>query len=181
MSNKQTKGQPGRRKVSFSSLIILVLLGIAFYFASGSLPGQQAEPPPQTAQADAGSAGQSSPETPPAAVAEQRPGEKDTVFAYLKEYGRLPDYYLTKEEARKLGWEGGSLEEYAPGKVIGGDRFGNFEGLLPKKSGRSWTEADIGTMGKPSRGAQRIVFSSDGLIYFTKDHYESFEKLGEAD
>ena len=65
--------------------------------------------------------------------------------------------------------------------MIGGDRFGNFEGLLPKKSGRSWTEADIGTMGKPSRGAQRIVFSSDGLIYFTKDHYESFEKLGEAD
>ena len=101
MSNKQTKGQPSRRKVSFSSLIILVLLGIAFYFASGSLPGQQAEPPPQTAQADAGSAGQSSPETPPAAVAEQMPGEKDTVFAYLKEYGRLPDYYLTKDEARK--------------------------------------------------------------------------------
>ena len=100
MSNKQTKGQPGRRKVSFSSLIILVLLGIAFYFASGSLPGKQAEPPPQTAQADAGSAGQSSTETPPAAVAEQRPGEKDTVFAYLKEYGRLPDYYFTKDEAR---------------------------------------------------------------------------------
>ena len=181
MSNKQTKGQPGRRKVSFSSLVILALLGIAFYFASGSLPGQQAEPPSQTAQADAGSAGQSSPETLPAAVAEQRPGEKDTVFAYLKEYGRLPDYYLTKEEARKLGWEGGGLEAYAPGKMIGGDRFGNFEGLLPKKSGRRWTEADIGTMGKTSRGAQRIVFSSDGLIYFTKDHYESFEKLGEAD
>ena len=116
MSNKQTKGQPGRRKVSFSSLIILVLLGIAFYFASGSLPGQQADPPPQTAQADAGSAEQSSPETPPAAVAEQRPGEKDTVFVYLKEYGRLPDYYLTKEEARKLGWEAEALRRTLPAR-----------------------------------------------------------------
>ena len=181
MSNKQTKGQPGRRKVSFSSLIILVLLGIAFYFASGSLPGQQAAPPSQTAEAAAGLTEQAAPETSSPAKTEQRPGEKDTLFAYLKEYGKLPDYYITKDEARKLGWEGGGLEAYAPGKMIGGDRFGNFEGLLPKKSGRSWTEADIGTMGKPSRGAQRIVFSSAGLIYFTKDHYESFEKLGEAD
>ena len=181
MSNQQTKGQPGRRKVSFSSLIILALLGIAFYFASGSLPGQQAEPPSHTAGASAASAGQASLESLPASAAEQKPGEKDTVFAYLKEYGKLPDYYITKDEARKLGWEGGGLEAYAPGKMIGGDRFGNFEGLLPKKSGRSWTEADIGTMRKTSRGSQRIVFSSDGLIYFTKDHYESFEKLGEAD
>lgn len=181
MSNKQTKRQPGRRKISLSSLIILILLGIAFYFASGGLPGQQAKLPTQTADTAVRPAEEASPETLPVLVAEQRPGEKDTVFAYLIEYGKLPDYYITKNEARKLGWEGGGLEAYAPGKMIGGDRFGNFEGLLPKKSGRSWTEADIGTMGKPSRGAQRIVFSSDGLIYFTQDHYESFEKLGEAD
>lgn len=178
MSNKQTNKQPGRKKTSLSSLIILILLGIAFYFASGSLPGQQAEPPPQAADAAIGAAQQAS---LPAKQAEQKPGEKDTVFAYLKEHGKLPDYYMTKAEARKLGWEGGGLGAYAPGRMIGGDRFGNFEELLPKQSGRSWTEADIGTMGKSSRGAERIVFSSDGLIYFTKDHYESFEKLGEAD
>ena len=178
MSNKQTKGQPGRRKVSFSSLVILALLGIAFYFASGSLPGQPAEPPSQTAQVDAGSAGQSSPETPPAAVAEQRPGEKDTVFAYLKEYGRLPDYYLTKEEARKLGWEGGSLEAYAPGKMIGGDRFGNFEGLLPKKSGRSWTEADIGTMGKPNSERSASCFQAMGSSTLRRTTMKASRSLG---
>ena len=181
MSNRQTGRQPGRKKLSFSSLIILILLGIAFYFASGNLPGQKAEPASQPVEAAAGAAEQATPETPVQARAEQRPGEKDTVFAYLKAYGRLPDYYITKNAARKLGWEGGGLEDYAPGRMIGGDRFGNFEGLLPKKPGRGWTEADIGTMGKSSRGAERIVFSSDGLIYFTKDHYESFEKLGEAD
>ncbi|MBO4449312.1 MAG: ribonuclease, partial [Clostridiales bacterium] len=78
------------------------------------------------------------------------------------------------KEARSLGWSGGSLEEYAPGKCIGGDRYGNYEGLLPEKKGRQYTECDIGTLGKSSRGAKRIVFSNDGLIYYTKDHYKTF-------
>ena len=75
------------------------------------------------------------------------------------------------------GWEGGSLEKYLPGKCIGGDRFGNREGLLPDAPGRTWTECDINTLGASSRGAERIVFSNDGLIYYTGDHYDSFELL----
>jgi len=89
----------------------------------------------------------------------------------------LPDNFFTKKEAEKLGWSGGGLQSYAPGKCIGGDRFGNYEGLLPKKSGRTYTECDIDTLGRSSRGAKRIVFSNDGLIYYTDDHYESFELL----
>jgi len=100
---------------------------------------------------------------------------KDDVALYLHTYGHLPSNYITKKEAQALGWEGGSLEPYAPGKSIGGDRFGNYEGILPK--GKSYTECDIGTKGKKSRGAKRIVFSSDGLIYYTDDHYETFELL----
>ena len=76
-----------------------------------------------------------------------------------------------------LGWEGGSLEPYAPGKSIGGGYSGNYEGLLPDANGRKWTECDINTRGKKSRGAERIVFSNDGLIYYTGDHYESFTLL----
>ena len=101
---------------------------------------------------------------------------EDVAF-YLYTYGKLPGNYITKDEARKLGWEGGSVEKYAPGCAIGGDTFGNREGLLPKASGRVYYECDIDTDGANSRGAKRIVFSNDGLIYYTDDHYESFTLL----
>lgn len=102
---------------------------------------------------------------------------KEDVALYIYTYGCLPMNFMTKNEARDLGWEGGGLEKYAPGMCIGGDRFGNYEGLLPDAPGRVWTECDIDTLGKSSRGAKRIVFSNDGLIYYTDDHYESFTQL----
>lgn len=102
---------------------------------------------------------------------------KEDVSFYIECYGELPQNYLTKKEAEKLGWSGGSLERYAPGKVIGGSRFGNYEGLLPEAKGRIYYECDIDTQGKKSRGPKRIVFSNDGLIYYTADHYKTFELL----
>ena len=102
---------------------------------------------------------------------------KDDVALYIHTYGKLPGNFITKKEAQKLGWSGGSLEPYAPGKSIGGDNFGNYEELLPKKKGRKYYECDIDTKGKNKRGAKRIIFSNDGLVYYTKDHYESFELL----
>ena len=100
---------------------------------------------------------------------------KEDVALYIHLYGHLPDNFITKKEAQDLGWSGGSLEKYAPGKCIGGDRFGNYEGLLPK--GKKYTECDIDTLGAKSRGAKRIVYSEDGCIYYTDDHYESFTLL----
>lgn len=102
---------------------------------------------------------------------------KDDVALYIHTYGHLPDNFITKKDAQTLGWPGGSLEPYAPGKCIGGSRFGNYEGLLPEADGRTYTECDIDTLGADSRGAKRIVFSNDGLIYYTEDHYKSFELL----
>lgn len=102
---------------------------------------------------------------------------KEDVALYIHLYGRLPDNFITKKEAQQLGWTGGSLEPYAPGCCIGGSRFGNYEGLLPEANGRTWTECDINTLGADSRGAERIVFSNDGLIYYTGDHYKTFELL----
>ncbi len=99
----------------------------------------------------------------------------EDVSLYLVTYGELPDNFITKAEARELGWTGGGLEPYAPGKCIGGDRFGNYEGLLPED--RDYHECDIDTLGAKSRGAKRLVFSGDGLIYYTEDHYESFTLL----
>lgn len=102
---------------------------------------------------------------------------KDEVALYIHLYQELPPNFITKKEAQKLGWSSGSLEKYAPGKSIGGDRFGNYEGNLPDKKGRKYTECDIDTKGASKRGAKRIVFSNDGLIYYTEDHYETFELL----
>ena len=102
---------------------------------------------------------------------------KEDVARYLHEYGQLPRNFITKNEARALGWNGGGLDPYAPGKSIGGDRFGNYEGLLPDAPGREYHECDIDTAGASGRGAKRIVYSNDGLIYYTDDHYESFTLL----
>ena len=102
---------------------------------------------------------------------------KDDVALYIHTYGELPKNFITKKEAERLGWDGGPLEPYAPGKSIGGSYFGNYEGKLPKKKGRTYYECDIDTKGKRSRGPKRIVYSTDGLIYYTPDHYETFELL----
>ena len=102
---------------------------------------------------------------------------KEDVSLYLVEYGELPKNFITKKEARSLGWSGGSLEPYAPGKCIGGDRFGNYEGNLPEVEGRTYYECDIDTLGAKSRGPKRIVYSDDGQVYYTEDHYETFTLL----
>lgn len=103
--------------------------------------------------------------------------KKEDVALYIHLYGKLPQNFITKSQARNLGWNKGSLERFAPGKCIGGDTFQNREGLLPRKSGRTYKECDIDTLGASSRGAKRIVFSNDGLVYYTGDHYKSFTLL----
>ena len=112
-----------------------------------------------------------------AAQEEETPAIEEDVVRYIHTYGHLPENFITKKQAQALGWEGGSLEPYAPGKCIGGSRFGNYEGTLPEKDGRTYTECDIDTLGAEKRGGKRIVFSNDGLIYYTEDHYETFELL----
>lgn len=102
---------------------------------------------------------------------------KDDVALYIHTYGHLPDNFITKKEAQKLGWTGGSVEKVAPGKAIGGDYFGNYEKQLPQAKGIKYTECDIDTNGRSSRGAKRIIFSNKGDIYYTGDHYETFTKL----
>ena len=102
---------------------------------------------------------------------------KEDVMNYLIEYGQLPSNFITKKEAKKLGWSGGNLEPYAPGKCIGGDYFGNYEKVLPVVSGRTYHECDIDTLNANSRGAKRIIYSNDGQIYYTDNHYKTFTLL----
>ncbi len=103
--------------------------------------------------------------------------DKVRVAAYINKFSKLPHNYITKGEAKKLGWQTkGTLDKVAPGKSIGGDKFGNYEGVLPKKKGRVYRECDI-EYKKGNRNAKRIVFSNDGLIFYTSDHYKTFSKL----
>ena len=153
---------------------------------SAALPASEAQEPAEEASEEPAQASdQETAAEEPAEAAAETPAidedgvytTKDDVALYLHTYGHLPSNFITKKEAEKLGWSGGSLETYAPGKCIGGSHFGNYEGMLPEKDGRSYTECDIDTLGADKRGAKRIVFSNDGLIYYTEDHYETFELL----
>lgn len=102
---------------------------------------------------------------------------KDDVALYIHTFNHLPSNYITKKEARDLGWKGGGLDDVAYGKCIGGDGFLNREGLLPKKKKRKYYECDIDTLHEKKRGEKRIIYSNDGLIYYTEDHYSSYELL----
>ena len=103
---------------------------------------------------------------------------KTEVANYLHIYSELPPNYITKEEAMSMGWisREGNLWDVAYGMSIGGDRFGNREGLLPIEKGRQYFECDINYRGG-YRGAERIVYSNDGLIFYTEDHYKTFKQL----
>lgn len=103
--------------------------------------------------------------------------DPDEVALYLHNFEELPPNFITKKQAAQQGWDAGEdLFEILPGCSIGGDKFGNFEDLLPEKSGRQYYECDVNYTGG-HRGAERLVFSSDGLIYYTEDHYESYTQL----
>ena len=103
---------------------------------------------------------------------------KEDVALYLYTFNKLPGNFISKAQAKKLGWEAskGNLQDVCKGCSIGGDSFGNREGLLPKKSGRKYYECDIDYQGG-MRNEKRIVFSNDGLIYYSDDHYNSFTLL----
>ena len=170
-------------------LILTVLVIIAlFWYARG---GQSAGNTPNVADSQGvltlvtdNGGSTDTPETPDAAAELDEDGQysqKDDLALYIHTYGHLPDNFVSKAQARDKGWSGGSLENYFPNCSIGGDKFGNREGLLPAKDGRQYYECDVDTMGRAERGAKRIVFSNDGLVYYTDDHYESFTLLyGEA-
>ena len=103
--------------------------------------------------------------------------DKDHVAAYIHIYRKLPPNYITKAEARSLGCKDkGTLDQVAPGKSIGGDRFSNYEKILPDAPGRNWKECDIDYV-RGNGNAKRICFSNDGLIYYTSSHYQDFEKI----
>ena len=174
------------RKSPFRRIFALLLLAAMLFTLAGCEPLRLAVELAVSSSEETAAPEATAPQPTETATPEPTPAIPDEdgsyttaedVCAYLLAYGHLPSNFITKKQAQALGWSGGSLERYAPGKCIGGDRFGNYEGLLPAANGRKWTECDINTLGAKSRGAERLIFSNDGLIYYTADHYESFTLL----
>lgn len=162
-----------RRFTRLTGALLALLLVFSVLSGCG---GAAPDVPSSTAApaADAVSLGESDKSSPAALDEGGEYTSAEDVALYLHLYAHLPQNFITKKDARALGWNGGGLDDYADGKCIGGDRFGNYEGLLPDAPGREYHECDIDTLHAASRGAKRIVYSNDGLIYYTEDHYESF-------
>lgn len=160
-------------KKKLTSLLALIIVALSVFFGMPEDAAQIAETYP--AESIAVQQLLEEPETESTIDPLGSYTSKEEVALYIHLYGELPMNFMTKKHAKALGWEGGSLEPVAPGMSIGGDYFGNYEGLLPED--REYTECDIDTRGKDNRGAKRIVFSDDGLIYYTEDHYKTFELL----
>lgn len=165
-------------KKILSLLLILVLL-LSFGACSAVSP-QETIPSSAPTQATGAPTQPSDEASQPAGAPLDEHGHynsKEDVALYIHLYGKLPENYVTKAQCKALGVSTGHVSEVVEDGAIGGDTFGNREGLLPKKEGRTWTECDIDTWGRTTRGAKRIVFSNDGLVYYTSDHYNSFELL----
>ena len=159
-----------KKKQLLTVIGIILVLALSF-FGFGEEAVQPTEPAVTTSPAQV--------ETQPSLQLDENGhyNSKEDVALYIHLYGHLPENYITKSQCSDLGYSNSDAEKAVPDGAIGGDKFGNREGLLPKKDGRTWTECDIDTWGKSSRGTKRIVFSNDGLVYYTDDHYESFELL----
>lgn len=190
---KNQQKQPPKRATSgiFAILMALLLLILG---QQGILPlGDTADAPDSLPTATIAAALTDSPTSAPTAtpVRTEKPTAAPTdtpkqtaitapqdIADYIFAHGTLPDNFLTKSEARQLGWDSSQnyVSDVAPGYSIGGDKFGNYEGLLPDASGRKWYEADANYTAGP-RGAERILYSSDGLVYYTSDHYQTFTEM----
>lgn len=156
-----------------------ILLELAQDGETADVPAEDANAPPSAEETEIPDTAEPERAMPEAAQEDTLPedGEyiyRDDVALYLHLYGHLPANFITKKQAQKLGWEAGDLWKFAKGKSIGGDHFGNYEGQLPKD--KTYKECDIDYTGG-KRNGKRIVFTPDGDIYYTGDHYKTFTKL----
>jgi hypothetical protein len=156
---------PRRRPRALLTLLIAILVALAALPLAGCSSGA--------------SVSSSSDEVTTASVSEDGTYTgKDEVALYIHTYGHLPSNFISKTKARAAGWVSseGNLDEVCPGKSIGVSQYPNDDGSLPDADGRTWTECDIDYTGG-YRGGERIIFSNDGLVYYTGDHYQTFERL----
>lgn len=113
---------------------------------------------------------------------------KDSVAAYLCKFDKLPSNYVGKNEGKDL-YESSTGNTFSKwnfnpwttiGVMIGGDDFNNYASdpdyyheNLPEGE---YYEADVDYSGS-NRGTKRLIYQSGCIIYYTADHYETFDLL----
>ncbi len=156
-------------------LIVVAVLFVILY--KGFVPETEipATVPPTSTTSTNSSVSQPEPQRP---LTIDEKTQANTVADYLQQHARLPDFYISKKEARAKGWnaKAGNLCDVLPGRAIGGDRFMNREKQLPEEAGRQWFEADVNYQ-CGHRGSDRLLYSNDGLIYLTTDHYRTMQRV----
>ena len=165
-----------RRMLALALALLLAVGGLAFASAEGDWRDMLRQ---LYGLSDEDTGGQTSENPKPAEAEFQLPvTDPQQIVNYLDRYGKLPENFITKKEAKALGWDSryNYVGEVAPGKSIGGDHFGNYDGLLPDRKGRKWRECDVNYRGK-KRGTERLIYSNDGLYYYTNDHYQTFTQM----
>ena len=165
----------GRKKLIRFSKLFAVLLAAVLLLCACSANAVE------TAKRKKNTAAPAVTETPAVAEPTAEPGpldEAQRIADYIFEHGELPDNFITKKEAQALGWDKyvNKVSDVAPGKSIGGDYFGNYEKQLPVVQGRKYYEADCYYFGG-DRNEYRIIYSNDGHVWFTGDHYQTFTEL----
>ena len=168
-------------KIKFTKIIIPVIVILILLAAMLMSKPDSPQPTPQPIQSQTSQPTTQQTQTQTSAVTVEEDkyySSKDEVAAYIHQFHHLPENYITKTKAKKLGWEQteGNLWDVLPGMSIGGGPFNNYDGKLPEEAGREYKECDIDYNGG-ARGGKRIVYSDDGLIFYTGDHYETFERL----
>lgn len=154
-----------------SLVLMAILIALSLYFRGGDVQEPQVDKPTAASEQSINR------ENAQPKTIDQLT-EQQNVVSYMQKYQKLPAFYLTKKEARQAGWDAkkGNLCDVLPGRAIGGDRFSNREKSLPISQNRQWFEADINYR-CGHRGADRLLYSSDGLIFVTHDHYKSFKQV----
>lgn len=158
-----------KKSSSVIIILLLVIIGILLY-NNYSQKTVVTPKPPENVTTD------KQDENKPAGQIDELTKES-AVVPFVKQNGTLPEFYITKKEARQHGWDAakGNLCDVLPGRAIGGDIFTNRERSLPTKKGRTWYEADL-NYNCGHRNSHRLLFSNDGLVYVTHDHYKTFEQ-----
>lgn len=156
-------------------IVVAVLFGVLY---KGMLSDNDISPSPSSAPTTSITSKNDTvkPEQAPLSIDEKT--QANSVIDYLHHHQQLPDFYITKKDARAQGWDAkaGNLCDVLPGRAIGGDRFMNREKQLPEDKGRQWYEADVNYQ-CGHRGSDRLLYSNDGLIYITTDHYRTMTRV----
>ena len=173
----------GRRILAFLTAVLLLLLHTAAM--AGALPegalllARKRKNTPTPAPTETVTPGPERGVMTPTPEPEGPIIDPQSIADYLFSHGELPENFITKKEARALGWDPNNrvnLSDVAPGMSIGGDFFGNYEGILPVEKGVEYHEADCWYTGG-KRSAYRIIYSNQGRVWYTEDHYQTFTEL----